>query len=211
MFVSFDSRIWVQSVPSTDRLQLRAALSIRRSGDGTRLYDAIELILEDRLDEIRGRKAIVLFTDGVDTRSRIAAAADTLAAIEESNVLVYAIQYDTKQENAKQPRPGVEAWVMLPEDLRNNSERYARADKYLFSLCNASGGELYVAPVGSNLTEVFARIADQLSHQFTLSYYPTNPKQDESFHRLRVEVNRPGAKVRSRIGYRDLGRPSTGK
>jgi hypothetical protein len=95
---------------------------------------------------------------------------------------------------------------VLPEDVRNNSERYARADKYLFNLCNVSGGELYLVSKGIKLTEVFGRIADQLSHQFTLTYYPTNPKQDGAFHRLRVEVNRPGAKVRSRIGYRAPGR-----
>jgi len=214
MTISFNNRIEVQS----DIRQLRTAmppmqpvLGMRLYDAGTRLYDAIDLVLEDRLNRIRGRKAIVLFTDGVDTRSRIVTAADTLAAIEESNVLVYAIQYDTSRENANQNRPigQISSWVVLPEDVQNNSARYARADKYLFSLCNGSGGELYVAPKGGNLAEVFSQIADQLSHQYTLTYYPTNPKQDGSFHRLRVEVSRPGAKVRSRIGYRAPGPPST--
>jgi Ca-activated chloride channel homolog len=216
MNVSFNNRIEVQS----DIRQLPAAVpSMQRVGGprlydaGTRLYDAIDIVLEDRLDGIKGRKAIVLFTDGVDTRSRIATAADTLAAIEESNVLVYAIQYDTSRENANQNRPisPISSWVVLPEDARNNSERYVRADRYLFSLCNGSGGELYVAPKGGNLTEVFTRIADQLSHQYTLAYYPSNPSQDGSLHRLRVEVNRPGAKVRSRIGYRVPGHLSVNR
>jgi VWFA-related protein len=211
MVVSFDNRIFIHSELTADRLQVRGAISLMQPDEGTRLYDAIDLVLADRLDRIRGRKAIILFTDGVDTRSRIAGASDTLAAIEESDVLVYAIQYDTSSEIGLKPLRDLETWVVLPQDARNNTERYARADKYLFNLCNGSGGQLYVAQAGSNLNEVFARLADQLSHQFTLCYYPSNPKQDGSFHRLRVEVDRPGVKVRSRTGYRASGQQPPGK
>ncbi len=69
----------------------------------------------------------------------------------------------------------VASWVVLPEDARNNNERYACADKYLYNLSNGSGGELYVAETGSNLKEVFARIADQVRRQYTLCYYPADP------------------------------------
>ena len=202
----------IMTVTFSDHIDVESDLW-KIHGTGTRLYDAIDLVLEDRLNLIKGRKAIVLFTDGVDTRSRIATAADTLAAIEESDVLVYAIQYDTSRENSDESQLllDIPSWIELPEDVRNNSKRYARADKYLLSLCNNSGGGLYVASKGSNLTEAFTRIADQLSHQYTLAYYPSNPKQDGSFHRLRVEVNRPGAKVRSRIGYRAPGPLSTNR
>ncbi|MBZ5495306.1 MAG: VWA domain-containing protein [Acidobacteriia bacterium] len=202
MVVSFDNRIYVHSEPTADRLQLRAAISLLRPDEGTRLFDAVDLVLADRLDAIRGRKAILLFTDGVDTRSRIAGSVGTLAAAEESNVLVYGIQYDTSKESGLKPFPGVSSWVVLPEDIRNNSERYRRADKYLLSLCDGSGGELYVAQPGADPGEVFARIAEQLRHQFTLCYYPSDSKKDGAFHRLRVEVDCPGVKVRARTGYR---------
>jgi Ca-activated chloride channel homolog len=204
MVVSFDNRIFVQSELSADRFQLRSAISLLRMGEGTRLYDAIDLVLTDRLRGIRGRKAIVLFTDGVDTRSRLAGAAGTLAAIEESDVLVYAIQYDTSRETQLKPFPKGGSWVVLPEDARNNSERYAGADKYLYSLCSGSGGEFYVAEPGSDLKELFASIADQLRHQYTILYYPPVSKQDGTYHRLRVVVDRPGAKVRARLGYRAM-------
>jgi len=203
MIVSFDNRIMVHSELTADRLHMRNAISqMRPWGEGTRLYDAVDLVLEDRLDMIRGRKAIMLFADGVDTRSRIAGPSDTLAAIEESNVLVYGIQYDTKGQNM--PRPGTDPYVyaLLPEDARNNTERYRRADKYLFDLCATSGGALYVAQPGSNLNEVFAGIAEQLRHQYMLCYYRANSKQEGAFHRLRVTVDRPGVKVRARTGYR---------
>ena len=203
MIVSFDNRIIIHSELTADRLQVCGAISLMRPwGEGTRLYDAVDLVLEDRLDAIRGRKAIMLFTDGVDTRSRIAGPSDTLAAIAESNVLVYAIQYDTKGQIW--PRPGTDAsfYALLPEDARNNTEPYRRADKFLFDLCATSGGAHYVAQPGSNLNEVFAGIAEQLRHQYMLCYYRSSAKQDGAFHRLRVTVDRPGVKVRARTGYR---------
>jgi Ca-activated chloride channel family protein len=211
MVVSFDNRIFVHSELTSDRLMLRGAISLMRPGEGTRLYDAVDLVLADRLDKDQGRKAIVLFADGVDTRSRIAGSADTLSAIEESNVLVYGIQYDTYRKDPLGQLTNAASWVVLPEDIRNNSERYARADKYLYELCNGSGGELYVAPAGGNLSEVFARIADQLRHQLTLCYYRSSAKQDGAFHRLRVQVDRPGVKVRSRTGYRATAPQPPGK
>jgi VWFA-related protein len=203
MIVSFDNRVVVHSELPADRPNMRSAISrMHPMGEGTRLYDAIDLVLEDRLDAIRGRKAIMLFTDGVDTRSRIAGASDTLAAIEESNVLVYGIQYDTKGQIWPRPGTDLSSYVLMPEDARDNTEAYRRADKYLFNLCATSGGALYVAQSGSNLNEVFAGIGEQLRHQYVLCYYRSNSKQDGAFHRLRVTVNRPGVKVRARTGYR---------
>src|SRR4030095_1191715 len=66
-----------------------------RGGDSTRLYDAIDLVINERLNKIPGRKAIVLFTDGVDTSSYLATYESTLQQAEELDALVYPIQYDT--------------------------------------------------------------------------------------------------------------------
>jgi Ca-activated chloride channel family protein len=208
MIVSFDDRIFVHSELAANRLQLSKAISLMGPGDGTRLYDAVDLVLEDRLDAIRGRKAVVLLTDGVDTRSRIASDSDTLEAIEGSNVLVYAVQYDTSKETKLKPIPSGSHWIVLPEDARNNTERYQRADKYLLSLCERSGGDLYIAQAESDLSEVFAGITERLRQQYILCYYRSDSKQDGAYHRIKVEVDRPGVKVRARTGYRasDRGR-----
>ena len=66
------------------------------TGDTTRLYDAIDLVITQRLNKIDGRKAIVLFTDGVDTSSYRATYKSTLRDVEEGEIIIYPIQYDTK-------------------------------------------------------------------------------------------------------------------
>src|SRR5205085_2672001 len=64
--VSFDDDVRVLSEPTSDRSVLRAAIRRTRTGDGTRLYDAVDLVIRQHLSRVQGRKAIVLFTDGVD-------------------------------------------------------------------------------------------------------------------------------------------------
>jgi VWFA-related protein len=65
------------------------------TGFSTRLYDALDLVIKARLNKIDGRKAIVLFTDGVDTASYQATYQSTLHEVEELDALIYPIQYDT--------------------------------------------------------------------------------------------------------------------
>ena len=65
------------------------------TGTATRLYDAVNLTIVERLNRIKGRKAIVLFTDGVDTASQQASYQSTLEQVEELDALIYPVQYDT--------------------------------------------------------------------------------------------------------------------
>ena len=202
MIVSFDNRVFVHSELTADRGRLQSAAYSMRGGEGTRLYDALDLVLRDRLNQIQGSKAIVLMTDGVDTRSLLADSSSALAAVEESNVLVYAIQYDTRSENNLKPPARVSGWMIVPADARQNDERYLRADGFLYNLSIASGGELILAGAITNLKAVFAHIADELRFQYMLCYYPQNQNHDGSFHKIRVEVTRPGVTIRARAGYR---------
>ena len=46
------------------------AIRSTKIATGTSLYEAVDLVMNDRLRSIKGRKAIILFTDGVDTTSQ---------------------------------------------------------------------------------------------------------------------------------------------
>ncbi|MBI1760063.1 MAG: VWA domain-containing protein [Acidobacteria bacterium] len=98
MVVSFDDRVYVDSEFTSDRARLRRAIYGTRIGGGTSLYEAVDLVVSERLKRIEGRKAIVLFTDGVDTTSKGVRARDTIAEVEESDVVVFPIQYNTEDQ-----------------------------------------------------------------------------------------------------------------
>src|SRR5262249_22101117 len=97
MVVSFDDKVRIESEFTNNRSQLRNAIFKTRTGGNTKLYDAVHVVLEDQLSSIQGRKAVVLFTDGVDTKSKRASARSTIELAEESDALVFPIHYDTEE------------------------------------------------------------------------------------------------------------------
>jgi Ca-activated chloride channel family protein len=95
MVVSFSDKIRILSQPTNDRNALRNAIRRTEPGDGTRLYDAVDQIINQSLNRVEGRKAIVLFTDGVDTTSKHATYESTVRDAEELDALIYPVEYDT--------------------------------------------------------------------------------------------------------------------
>ena len=94
--VSFDDKIrGLDRPPTSDRNALRNAILQTRIGSGTRLYDAIDQVINQYFNRVEGRKAIVLFTDGVDTTSKHATYESTVRDAEELDALIYPVEYDT--------------------------------------------------------------------------------------------------------------------
>ncbi len=98
MVVSFNDDIKVLSDFTTDRNKLQRAIQRSKPGDGTRLYDAVDMVINQQLSRVQGRKAIVLFTDGVDTTSRRANFESNITDAQELDALIYTVQYDTSQD-----------------------------------------------------------------------------------------------------------------
>lgn len=94
MIVAFDSRVRVLAEPTGDHGALRSAIgeSGRLKGS-TALFDAVDVVLQ-RFERIEGRKAMILFTDGMDNASRKASPGETVRNAEEGDVLIYPVQYD---------------------------------------------------------------------------------------------------------------------
>jgi Ca-activated chloride channel homolog len=98
MVVSFSDKIRVLAQPTSDRNTLRNAIRQTEPGDGTRLYDAVDQVENQYFNRIEGRKAMVLFTDGVDTTSKHASYESTLRDAEELDALIYPVEYDTSSD-----------------------------------------------------------------------------------------------------------------
>src|SRR5207253_3968382 len=93
--ISFDDKIrGLERAPTSDRATLRNWILQTRIGSGTRLYDAMDEVINQYFSRIEGRKAIVLFTDGVDTTSKHASYESTVRDAEETDALIYPVEYD---------------------------------------------------------------------------------------------------------------------
>jgi Ca-activated chloride channel homolog len=234
MVVSFDDKVYIDCEFTNDRSRLKRAIYGTKIGGSTKLYDAVDLVLTERLAQVQGRKAIVLFTDGVDTSSKLANARSSAERVEESGVLVFPVQYDTEEDmrgvirggnwppygRQRRPTPptfpfpypggGGRRWPMWPVTPGPNYQfpigrASARATEYLEDLAYRSGGHHYHAETLDNVYDCFAQVAEELRHQYALSYYPTNSAHDGSFRRIRVKVDRSDVVVRAREGYRAIG------
>jgi hypothetical protein len=105
--ISFDDRVKDLNEFTNDREILRSAIYKTKSGQGTKVYDAMDLAL-NTIRKIRGRKAIVIFTDGMDWHSDSATYEGTLRGLDEEGVVVYPIRYDTRATTERLAREQAE-------------------------------------------------------------------------------------------------------
>ncbi|MDX6304360.1 MAG: Ca-activated chloride channel [Blastocatellia bacterium] len=195
---AFDKNTAVLAEATSDRSVLTSAIRRVNTGGSTGLYNAIDVIINQRLNRIRGRKAIVLFTDGVDTASQVATYEGTLRFAQELDSLIYPIQYDTLEDLRKQ------AVEMNAQIVTAKGETlgvaYARAERYLRQMADKTGGRFYYAGNLKTLRDVFKRIAQELREQYSIGYYPKSEGQSIE-RRIKVKVEVPGAVIKARRGY----------
>jgi VWFA-related protein len=97
--MTFDDKIRTLTDFTNDRRRLRDAIMQTQTGNGTKLYDAVDMVINQKLSQVQGKKAIVLFTDGVDTTSKHASYESTVRDAEELDALIYSVEYDTYTGN----------------------------------------------------------------------------------------------------------------
>jgi len=213
MVMSFDDRIQVQCKATTDRDVIEKAIRRTRTGGGTRLYDSVDDILRKQLPTISGRKAVVLFTDGVDTTSHRASYESTLRLAEESDAPIYSVDYDTSGMGGGGigrgtgghgtifgipfPTPGIPGST-IPGSAPGD---YRRAVAYLHALSNQTGGRFYSGDSMFGIGQAFTWIAEELGRQYSLGYYPSTPGKDGERRQIKVRVTESDMVVKARDSY----------
>lgn len=213
MVMSFDDRIEVQCKATSDRKVIEKAIRRTRTGGGTRLYDAVDDILRKQLKTIDGRKAVVLFTDGVDTTSHRASYDSTIRLAEQSNTPIYSVDYDTSGAGGMGggiPLPGGRGTVLglplptprIPGTTPGSSPgEYKRAVAYLHALSNTTGGRFYSGDSLFGIAQAFTWIAEELGLQYSLGYYPSTPGKDGERRQIQVKVTESDLVVKARDSY----------
>src|SRR5829696_4704663 len=223
MVVSFNDDIKILSEFTTDRTKLQRAINRSKTDDGTRLYDAVDMVINQQLSRVSGRKAIVLFTDGVDTTSRRADYQTNVVDAQELDALIYPVQYDTSQDmnagNIPVGRP-IDIWGQIlggifggggggmhrggggyPRGRGRGRSDYEFAEQYLRELANSTGGREYRADSLQNMSYAFANVAEELRRQYSIGYYPKRPPQAGQRRQIKVRARQPNLAVRARDSY----------
>ncbi|HVF23078.1 MAG TPA: VWA domain-containing protein [Pyrinomonadaceae bacterium] len=214
MVMAFDDRIDVLCKPTTVREEITKAIRRTRTGGGTRLYDAVEDILKKQLRTISGRKAVVLFTDGVDTTSRRASYDSTIRLAEESDAPIYSVNYDTRGNShvTGLPTPGgggggtIFGWPFPRPGIPGTTGGgtigdYRRAGSYLRALSEKTGGRFYNGDSIIGIGQAFTWIAEELGRQYSLGYYPSTRGTDGERRQIKVRSTERDLVVKSRDSY----------
>lgn len=199
MVVEFDEDINVLAEPTNDRARLAKAIRKADFGYGTSLYDSVNFVLRKRLQAVTGRKAIVLFTDGVDTTSHKSGYDSTLAFAEETDTLVFPVYYNTFKENIDGlVLPTGEKLPLPPPTI----SEYVTGKRYLEKLAENTGGRVFrPESTPGGLTAAFEGIAEELRRQYNLGYVPIDDGKPGQRKQIRVRVNRPNLVIRARDSY----------
>jgi len=226
MVVSFDEDVHMLCEPTNDRAQIYRAIRSTKIATGTSLYEAIDLVMNERLKRIKGRKAIILFTDGVDTTSTKSNDLQNLDDASEIDALIYPIRYDTYEDvQAMKNRPvlgnpptntspfprrptstGTNVpvsvpTVSMPSERGTSAEDYRRAQEYLEQLALRTGGRTYLADSFGNLSGAFSKIASELREYYSLGFYPPDNEDAGKIRKIKVRVDKPDVAVKSRDTY----------
>lgn len=206
MVATFDFEVNVLTPLTEDRGKLKKAIGDAEIGArfGTVLNDAIFETVTRHLSGFKGRKAVILLTDGKDAGSRIGRAA-LIDRLREADVLVYSIFYETgpmmnrRGFGSRFPRGDRE--MRIPERRRQRIERNnEQAMGFLNELATATAGRVFEKKVG-DLDDAFKSIANELRHQYLLGFYPEGVTAGTNY-RLKVTVGRRDSVVRAKTSFR---------
>jgi Ca-activated chloride channel homolog len=210
MVISFAEKPVVLCEATNDPKVLKIAIEGSRIASGTGLYMTLDMVLNQKLARISGRKAIVLFSDGVDTSSKFETAATVGKDITESDVLIYPVRYNTYddvQKNRRSTAPvqyddNDKPYTVDSRPAKGEREEdYVVAKEFLQSIAKDTGGRLYNVTSTTNLDQAFANIANELRKIYSLGYYPKSDRESGASFDIKVRVYRPDLNIRTRESY----------
>jgi VWFA-related protein len=180
MVVRFDTSAELVSDLTTDTDKLEHSIRDLRPGGGTALYDALFYACRDKLSQDQPkhkfRRAIVLVSDGDDNQSHYTRD-QALEMAQKADVVVYSIS-------------------------TNISRIETDGDKVMKYYAQETGGRAFFPFKVEDLEQSFENIANELRHQYNISYRPEPLKTDGLFHTVDVRVKgRKELQVHVRKGY----------
>jgi len=181
------SEIVDQLTPFTADLRvIDKGISRIHAGAATALYDTLYLGSDALLDR-RGRKVMVIITDGGDTVSK-SSYQDAVRAAQQAEVILYSI-------------------IIVP--IESNAGRDIGGEHALIQLSRDTGGKYFYAGSTEQLDAAFNQISEELRTQYLIAYYPNQRLSDSEFRHLEIKID-PATKdyadpanlqVRHRTGY----------
>jgi len=189
-----------------------------RTRNASQLYDAIFLACDELMKHQQGRKAIVVFSDGIDRGSKDTLN-DAVDAADRANVAIYTVytKGQQEQENGGFPRSrrggigypgggggypgGGGGYPGGGGQQRREPKPIVDGKKVMEEIARRTGGHGYEAKKREEIEPIYKLIAEELQGQYVLTYTPDKPDSESGFHKVVVKANKGDLQITSREGY----------
>jgi VWFA-related protein len=168
---------------------------------GTALYDAVFLASDEVIRKQQGRKALIILSDGVDNASRVKLER-AIEAAQRADTMVYSILFADEQGYG-----GGGGWGRMGGPMGRRGGGYPRfpqqstanGKKVLERLSKETGARMFEVSKKLPITEIYARIEEELRNQYSLGYTPD--KIQSGYHKIHLATRQPDLIVQARDGY----------
>ena len=193
--------------------------SLSRGRNNTQLYDAIFLAADQLMKGQAGRKALILFSDGLDRGSKDTLN-DAIDAADRANVEVYTIFTKGQEDREDMGFPGQRrrGGIGYPGGgggypgggggypgggggRRGEPKPAVDGKKIMAQIAQRTGGHAFEAKHSSDLDPIYKLIAQELRGQYVLTYTPDKPDKEGGFHKIALKANKGDLEVITREGY----------
>jgi Ca-activated chloride channel family protein len=199
--ITFDTEARLVQVPTTDRAALRQKILSLKSQGNTALHDAMILGLL-QFEGVKGRRALVVFSDGADAASRYRVS-DVSDLARRSNIPIHLVAARPPMAIPAGPqnRPSTRWERRASRPSTNSADRWSRGMTDLVHVSRRTGGSAHLIDNLDELPEVYSQIAEMLRAQ-VLAVISTDPgKHENEWRDIKVEVGGSGRKVHAPEGY----------
>ena len=181
--VDFDTQVRITRYPQRDFARLVERIRQRKPQGWTALYDALGTYL-DGAEQQEGRKVMVMYTDGGDTRSALTFG-DTIDLLKAAQITVYAIGL-----------------------VENTGSARTHLQMTLRQIAETTGGQAFFPSAMKDVESAYDKVLAEINGQYHLGYVSTNAATDGSWRKVEIKLKRDDLRVRARKGYFGPYKPS---
>jgi VWFA-related protein len=171
------------------------------SHGGTKLYDAILLASEELMSKQKGRKALVLLTDGVDSGSKVTLF-ESIRAAQKADTLVYSVLFADDQAYSNPGYGGMgRRGNRMP--MPTGGQEGPDGKRVLQQIADETGGSFNSVGTFHKLDKIFADIQEELRSQYNIGYTPDPPGEAGLYRHIHLtaKFKKKELVVKARAGY----------
>ena len=203
--ITFDENINLVQDWTDDMKEARKAIDGIRSGSLTALYDAMYLVAKEQLQNIEGRKAVVLLTDCVNNFSRVNFREASLKIVQSQASLYVISKTVLIRKEAKKQRNVIilnDIYKRLFGDEQNYIDEYFdRKETEMTELAEKTGGRCFFPGDYDEIKKDYSEIAREMKSKYYLTYVSNQDLLPDTYHQISIEYLKPCSRMTYRKGY----------